>query len=125
MSSGHCVSMPPLRTRDRINLSGRSLTDSDLGALLGALSLNSYLKELDLSGNPAPSKGGIKAAMIASLPWPLLRAYGTIRPQNVLEDAHMRNLVLDNDEPTADDPLNPPAHLDRSGDACRRTAMGE
>jgi hypothetical protein len=78
MSSGCLVALPPLRTRDRINLSQRGLKDSDLGALLGALSLNPYLKELDLHGNPAPARECVKTAMVVALPWTLLREHGTV-----------------------------------------------
>jgi hypothetical protein len=61
-----------------------------------ALSLNSYLKELDLGGNPAPSRGGVKAAMVAALPWPLLQAHqANIRPQMILDEVQVRNLLLE------------------------------
>jgi hypothetical protein len=68
MSSGCLVALPPLRTRDRINLSQRGLKDSDLGALLGALSLNPYLKELDLHGNPLAEETKYRLHVIKALP---------------------------------------------------------
>ena len=72
VSSGSCVRLPPLRTRERLNLSSRGLTDSDLAVLLGALALNVGLKELDLASNPAPEGPEIKAAVVGALPWGLL-----------------------------------------------------
>ena len=64
-------------------------------AVLGSLSLNTYLKELDLAGNPAPQRGGVKAAMVASLPWPIVRTISAVRPHNILDEAAPKNLVLD------------------------------
>merc|ERR1711939_908058 len=65
-SSGSCVALWPLRTRERLNLSSRALKDSDLAALLGALALNRCLKELDLCDNPAPDSSVLKTAMISA-----------------------------------------------------------
>ena len=95
MSSGFRIALTPLRTRDRINLARRGLKDSDMAALLGALSLNSFLRELDLSGNPAPAREGIKAAMIYALPWTLLRSLGSIQAAKLLEACHETNYMLD------------------------------
>ena len=52
----------------------------------------------DLSGNPAlRGGGGIKAAMVAALPWPLLRQDHNIliRPSALLEEASPKNFVLE------------------------------
>ena len=72
LSNNSCVLLAPLRTRERINLSSRELRDSDLAALLGALSLNAHIKELNIAGNPAPVGNSLRAAMVQALPW-LLR----------------------------------------------------
>ena len=48
LSNNSCVLLAPLRTRERINLFNRELRDSDLAALLGALSLNLHIKELNI-----------------------------------------------------------------------------
>jgi len=77
VSSGSCVALWPLRTRERLNLSSRALKDSDLAALLGALALNRCLKELDLCDNPAPGSSVLKIAMVSALPWSLLRNHPT------------------------------------------------
>ena len=51
--------------------------------LLGALSLNQQLKELDLNeprgANAIMYTSNLRAAMVAALPWPLLRCKGTMR----------------------------------------------
>ena len=73
LSNNSCVLLAPLRTRERINLFSRELRDSDLAALLGALSLNAHIKELNIAGNPAPVGNSLRAAMVQALPWPLLR----------------------------------------------------
>jgi len=85
LSNGSCVLLPPLRTRERINLYSRELRDSDLAALLGALSLNTCLKELNISGNPAPVGNGLRAAMVQALPWHLLRSQPAIRITSLLQ----------------------------------------
>merc|ERR1712087_100950 len=85
VSSGSCVALPPLRTKERLNLSSRGLKDSDLAALLGALALNRCLKELELCDNPAPQGGVVKAAMIAALPWPLLRHDSSLQIASVVQ----------------------------------------
>jgi len=87
ISNGSCVALPPLRTRERINLSSRSLKDADLAALLGALALNQCLKELDLLDNPAPEGGIVKTAMIAALPWALLRHNSGLHLTNLIQVA--------------------------------------
>lgn len=83
LSSGACVALPPLRTRERVNLAHRQLRDKDLAVLLGALSLNQQLKELDLNeprgANAIMYTSNLRAAMVAALPWPLLRCKGTMR----------------------------------------------
>ena len=83
LSSGACVALPPLRTRERVNLAHRQLRDKDLAVLLGALSLNQHLKELDLNeprgANAIMYTSNLRAAMVAALPWPLLRCKGTMR----------------------------------------------
>jgi len=83
LSSGACVALPPLRTRERVNLAHRQLRDMDLAVLLGALSLNQHLKELDLNEPRGVSAitytSNLRAAMVAALPWPLLRCKGTMR----------------------------------------------
>ena len=33
-------------------------------------------------------------ALLSALPWPLLRAHGNIRANNILEDAQTKNLLL-------------------------------
>ena len=93
MSSGHCVALPPLRSRERINLNNKGLKDGDLAVLLGALSLNRFLRELDLFGNPAPAKDGVKAAMVQSLPWELLRNH-SLRPGALLDGCKEESLLL-------------------------------
>lgn len=85
MSTGTSVLLPPLRTRERINLFGRGLTDSDLAALLGALSLNLALKELNINNNPAPTSNGLRAAMVQALPWEVLRHQPCIKIGNLLQ----------------------------------------
>ena len=72
LSGGTCVALHPLRTRERLNLTHHQLRDKDLAVLLGALSLNPQLLELDLRGNNAPSCRVVKVAMISALPWALL-----------------------------------------------------
>ncbi len=83
LSSDNCVALPPLRTRERVNLAHRQLCDKDLAVLLGALSLNQHLKELDLNEPRGPNgamfSSNLRAAMVAALPWPLLRVKGTMR----------------------------------------------
>ena len=83
MSSGNCVALAPLRSRERINLTQKGLKDGDLAVLLGALSLNQQLKELDLNeprgANAIMYTSNLRAAMVAALPWPLLRCKGTMR----------------------------------------------
>ena len=72
-----------LRTRECVNLAHRQLRDKDLAVLLGALSLNQHLKELDLNEPRGPNgamfSSNLRAAMVAALPWPLLRVKGTMR----------------------------------------------
>lgn len=103
VSSGSCVRLPPLRSRERLNLARRGLQDADLAALLGALSLNQCLKELDLGGNTAPSGSHVKAAMVQALPWQLLRAYRELQTNEML--ASLTHGM-------ATDANNPPAGLE-------------
>ena len=83
LSGGACVALHPLRTRERVTLTHHQLRDKDLAVLLGALSLNQQLKELDLNeprgANAIMYTSNLRAAMVAALPWPLLRCKGTMR----------------------------------------------
>jgi hypothetical protein len=85
VSSGHVINLQPLRTRERVNLAGRQLRDQDLACLLGALSLNRCLKELDLLNNHAPEGNPAKVAMLQALPWPWLRKYKSLKPHELLQ----------------------------------------
>ena len=88
LSNNSCVLLASLRTRERINLINRVTSDSDLAALLGALSLNFHLKELNINklGNPELTHGnGLQAAMVQALPWHLLRHQPGIRVTSLLQ----------------------------------------
>ena len=82
LSDSALVSLPPLRTRERVNLAVRQLKDQDLAVLLGALSLNRNLQGLEFNdrrGSEGAYGANVRAAMVAALPWPLLRHRGTMR----------------------------------------------
>ena len=62
---------------------GGYIRNASVLVLLGALSLNQQLKELDLNeprgANAIMYTSNLRAAMVAALPWPLLRCKGTMR----------------------------------------------
>ena len=51
--------------------------------------------QLDIYGNPAPVSDGIKAAMVQSLPWSLLRAHHSVNARMLLDGCKEENLLLD------------------------------
>jgi hypothetical protein len=75
LSEGSLVALEPLRTRVRVNIgktraAERLLTDADLAFLLGALSKNGNLQELDVSGVLSYGRNaeGLARALRAALP---------------------------------------------------------
>ena len=81
LSSGVCVNLAPLRTRDRLCLAS-NLTRTDLAVLLGALSLNRGLCELDLSGllyldDEEEERGFAQLASVFKAALPTLAGYAT------------------------------------------------
>ena len=91
LSSDACVALPPLRTRERVNLVQRQLKGQDLAVLLGALSLNRHLKELDIpcAQRGEPYEANVRAAMVGALPWPLLRHKTSMRFSTIDLNDHL------------------------------------
>ena len=91
LSSDACVALPPLRTRERVNLLHRQLKGPDLAVLLGALSLNRHLKELEIqcAQRGEPYEANVRAAMVGALPWPLLRHKTSMRFSTIDLNDHL------------------------------------
>ena len=85
VSDGRRICLRALRSRKRVRLRGehgvRGLCDADIACLLGALSLNASLEELDLCGNPGPSSEAVVRALSSALPHAKLRHH---RPLELL-----------------------------------------